>query len=172
MTGGFLSRRRAHSMNDEATVAVSGSAASAWVVGASPASAFQHGLSVAIYIPDLVLFSKSIGFGALARDLGFTLGHAIFLSAAVYATPAQIVFIDQLSRRAALTAAAFAVTLTAVRLLPMAKVRHLTWSFWWPEFLRKSRGGGWGSRWAATSMPMASCSGGCGPSPPLWWPRS
>lgn len=66
-----------------------------------------------------MLFSTSIGFGALARDLGVTLGQAAFLAGAVYATPAQVVLIDQLGRDASLAAAAFAVTLTGVRLLPM-----------------------------------------------------
>jgi predicted branched-subunit amino acid permease len=70
-------------------------------------------------IPGLVLFSTSIGFGALAKDLGFSIGHTIFLSAVLYATPAQIVLVDQLARGAALTAAALAVSLTAIRLLPM-----------------------------------------------------
>lgn len=67
----------------------------------------------------MVLLATALGFGALARDLGFSAGHAVFISVVVYATPAQVVLIDQLSRGAALTAVAFAVTLTAVRLLPM-----------------------------------------------------
>lgn len=74
---------------------------------------------MALTIPGLVLCATALGFGALARDLGFSAGQAVFISAVVYATPAQVVLIDLLSRGAALSAVALAVTLTAVRLLPM-----------------------------------------------------
>jgi predicted branched-subunit amino acid permease len=82
--------------------------------------AFARGLVVALSAPALVLFSTAMGFGALTRDLGFTIGHALFMSVMMYALPAQVVLIDQIARGAAFTAAAFAVTLTAVRLLPMS----------------------------------------------------
>jgi predicted branched-subunit amino acid permease len=90
-----------------------------WVAGATQTRALLRGLRVAFSTPGLVLFFTSIGFGGLARDLGFTFGHALFMSSVFYALPAQVVLIDQLARGAALTAAAFAVSLTAVRLLPM-----------------------------------------------------
>jgi predicted branched-subunit amino acid permease len=93
--------------------------APAWARRASRGHAFCRGLLIAFTVPGCVLFSTSIGFGALARDSGFALGHALFLTAGVYALPAQVVLIDQLARGAALAAAAFAVTLTAIRLLPM-----------------------------------------------------
>jgi predicted branched-subunit amino acid permease len=69
--------------------------------------------------PAAVLFATSVGFGALARDLGFHFGQAAFLSAFLYALPAQVMLIDQLARGTAVLAAAFAVSLTAIRLLPM-----------------------------------------------------
>ncbi|HRK19797.1 MAG TPA: AzlC family ABC transporter permease [Hyphomicrobiaceae bacterium] len=81
--------------------------------------AFWRGLKLMLTTPGLVLFATAIGFGALARDSGLTLGHTVFLSAAVYALPAQVVLVDQLARGASIAAAALAVTLTAVRLLPM-----------------------------------------------------
>lgn len=90
-----------------------------WALTATPAHAFARGLRAALAVPGLVLFSTSLGFGALARDLGFGLGHTIFVSATVYATPAQIVLLDQLARGATLAAAGFAVSLTAIRMLPM-----------------------------------------------------
>ena len=61
----------------------------------------------------------ALGFGALARDGGFDLGHAAFLAAIVFALPNQVVLIDQLMRGATLAGAALAVTLTAVRVMPM-----------------------------------------------------
>jgi predicted branched-subunit amino acid permease len=91
-----------------------------WAATASRRQAFVRGLAVAASAPALVLFTTATGFGALARDLGFTLGHALFMSVVMYALPAQVMLIDQIARGAALTAVAFAVTLTAVRLLPMS----------------------------------------------------
>jgi predicted branched-subunit amino acid permease len=82
-------------------------------------SAFWRGMRLMVTTPGLVLFLTAIGFGALARDNGMTVGHALFLSAAVYALPAQVVLVDQLARGATIATAALAVTLTAVRLLPM-----------------------------------------------------
>lgn len=90
-----------------------------WARGASPLTALPRGMLVLASTPGLILFFTSIGFGALARDAGLTLGHAAFIAASIYALPAQVVLADNVARGASLAAAAFAVTLTAVRLLPM-----------------------------------------------------
>jgi predicted branched-subunit amino acid permease len=90
-----------------------------WAKEASPAIAFRRGVVVAFSVPGLVLFSTALGFGALARDGGFTTGQAVFLSFTVFALPNQVVLIDQLARGATLAAVALAVTLTGIRLLPM-----------------------------------------------------
>ena len=90
-----------------------------WAIGASRRTAFLRGLRIAGAAPGLVLLATSLGFGALARDLGFTLGHVVFIAASVYALPAQVLLIDQLARGATVAAVAFAVSLTAIRLLPM-----------------------------------------------------
>jgi predicted branched-subunit amino acid permease len=82
-------------------------------------AAFARGLRLVVSVPAIVLFATAIGFGVLARDGGFALGHAVFLSATVFALPNQVVLVDQLARGATVAAAALAVTLTAVRLLPM-----------------------------------------------------
>ena len=91
----------------------------AWCNGASARSATLRGLLIIGAAPGIVLFSTALGFGAMARELGFTLGHVMFLSASVYALPAQLLLIDQLARGATLAAVAMAVSLTAIRLLPM-----------------------------------------------------
>jgi predicted branched-subunit amino acid permease len=93
--------------------------APAWSQGASTRVAFQKGLAVAATTPGVVLFLTALGFGTLVRDAGMQLGHALFLSLVIYALPAQVMMVDQLQRGAALFAIALAVTLTAVRLLPM-----------------------------------------------------
>ena len=83
------------------------------------AGAFVRGLGLVVSVPSVVLFATALGFGALARDGGFDFGHAVFLSAIVFALPNQVVLIDQLMRGATFAGAALAVTLTAVRLMPM-----------------------------------------------------
>lgn len=70
-------------------------------------------------VPALILGATGAGFGALAHDAGMSFGHASFLSLALYATPAQVVLVDQFARGASLLGGAFAVALTAIRLLPM-----------------------------------------------------
>ena len=90
-----------------------------WAEDASSGTAFARGLLVACTTPGVVLFLTALGFGTLVRDAGMALGHALFLSLAMYALPAQVMVVDQLQRGATALAVAFAVTLTAVRLLPM-----------------------------------------------------
>lgn len=92
--------------------------ASDWT-GASERTAFLRGLAAAWSVPGIVLTASAMGFGALARDTGFSIWHAGFLSVVLYALPAQVVVLDQLGRGLSLVAAAFAVSLTGVRLMPM-----------------------------------------------------
>ena len=82
-------------------------------------AAFGRGTRLIVSVPAFVLLSTTIGFGALARDGGFELAHAVFIAVTVFALPNQVVLIDQLMRGATLAGAALAVTLTAVRLMPM-----------------------------------------------------
>lgn len=91
----------------------------AWAATAGALEAARRGFRVAFSVPGFVLFATSIGFGALARDLDVTFIETLTLAAVIYATPAQVVLIDQLARGAALLTVAFSVSLTAVRLLPM-----------------------------------------------------
>ncbi len=81
--------------------------------------AFLSGLKVAISVPGVVLFATALGFGALARDGGFTVAHTVFITVSMFALPNQVVLVDQLARNETLLAAAVAVALAAVRLLPM-----------------------------------------------------
>jgi predicted branched-subunit amino acid permease len=67
----------------------------------------------------LLLASAGVGFGALARDGGLSVWHTVFITGTMFALPNQVVLVDQLARNETLLAAAFAVALAAVRLLPM-----------------------------------------------------
>lgn len=91
----------------------------AWAENATGLTSFLHGLAAIVAAPGFVLMLTSTGFGALARDLGFTLAQAAFITGSLYALPAQVLMIDQLARGAALGVIALAISLTAIRLLPM-----------------------------------------------------
>jgi predicted branched-subunit amino acid permease len=91
----------------------------AWAATAGQWEAFARGIAASFGIAGYVLLAGSIGFGALVRDMGLGLDFAIWSSIVFYALPAQVILADQLGRGASLLAAAFAVTLTSVRLLPM-----------------------------------------------------
>lgn len=66
-----------------------------------------------------VLFGTFIGVGALAHDTGFSLGWALISSALIWAGPAQVILMTSLHSGATVIQAAIAVTLTAIRLMPM-----------------------------------------------------
>ncbi len=73
-------------------------------------------------VPAIVLYAGILGYGAFAREVGLTLGQALALPIFLQALPAQVVLADHAARGAPLAAAALAVSLTAVRFLPMAVV--------------------------------------------------
>jgi predicted branched-subunit amino acid permease len=84
-----------------------------------PWRALARGLGAAVSVPAAVLFATALGFGALARDGGFSVAHTAFIVSSMFALPNQVVLVDQLARNETLVAAAFAVALAALRLLPM-----------------------------------------------------
>jgi len=91
----------------------------AWAAQATQTEAFLRGVLTSFGISGYVLIAGSVGFGALTRDLGLGIDFAILSSIVLYALPAQVILAAELGRGASLFAAAFAVTLTSVRLLPM-----------------------------------------------------
>ena len=88
-----------------------------------PLRAFARGLSVVVSIPALLLASAGVGFGALARDGGLSIWHTVFITGTMFALPNQVVLVDQLARNETLLAAAFAVALAALRMLPMTATK-------------------------------------------------
>jgi predicted branched-subunit amino acid permease len=84
------------------------------------ATAFLRGLKAAIgSVFILVTIGTFLGIGALAHDLGFSLGWAIVCTILVWAGPAQVILMTALGGGAALVETAIAVALSAVRLLPL-----------------------------------------------------
>lgn len=86
----------------------------------SSVAAFAYGVKSALSsILALVLFGTFIGVGAFAHDTGFTLGWALASTVLVWAGPAQIILISTFHAGATVLESALAVTISAIRLLPM-----------------------------------------------------
>ncbi|MEL7544975.1 MAG: AzlC family ABC transporter permease, partial [Pseudomonadota bacterium] len=96
--------------------------APSWTETATPQDAFLQGLRATPLTPGIILFCAMIGFGAFARDAGFSLAQSLFITATIFQLPGQVALVDQTGRGAAALAVAFAVLLTAIRLLPMTVV--------------------------------------------------
>jgi predicted branched-subunit amino acid permease len=107
-------------MDDLATLVRPGDApAPDWVHGAGEWTAFIRGLRLFIEIPALILAATGAGFGALAHDAGLEFEATALMSVLIYATPAQVVLVDHFARGASVLGGAIAISLTAIRLLPM-----------------------------------------------------
>jgi predicted branched-subunit amino acid permease len=80
---------------------------------------FWRGVLETPSIPAVVLTLTFIGFGALARDSGLDMLQAVFTTVSVWALPGQVVMLDQIRQGMGIAGVFFAVTLTAVRLMPL-----------------------------------------------------
>lgn len=78
-----------------------------------------QGVRAAISVPGLILASAFIGFAGLAREAGLTLAQTVFMTGIVWALPAKVVLVGSIIAGNSLPAAAFAVALSSVRLMPM-----------------------------------------------------
>ncbi|MGL4324614.1 MAG: AzlC family ABC transporter permease [Beijerinckiaceae bacterium] len=81
---------------------------------------FWAGARDALALPAWIVSLALMGIGPMARDIGFPALAAILSTLLMWAGPAQMIFFGMLSAGASLTAVAIAVTLSAIRLLPMA----------------------------------------------------
>lgn len=80
---------------------------------------FLRGARGAFSLPGLILVSSFVGFAALAKDAGVTVAQAVFMTGVVWALPSKVVFVGAILAGASLPAVALAVTLSAIRLMPM-----------------------------------------------------
>jgi predicted branched-subunit amino acid permease len=80
---------------------------------------YLRGLRRVISVPAAALAGGYVGFGALVHDFGWPLWLAMLSVPVIFANPAQVVLAGALAAGAGIAAACFAVTLSAVRLLPM-----------------------------------------------------
>lgn len=83
------------------------------------ASWFFSGASMIISVPALILMTAHVGFAGFASENGVTLLQAAFMVATIWALPANIVLIGAISGGYSMIAAAFAVALSSIRLMPM-----------------------------------------------------
>jgi predicted branched-subunit amino acid permease len=87
----------------------------------SSAAAFFGGVRAAltsVFFP--VIGGTYVGIGALAHGFGFGMGWLALSTVLVWASPAQVILVSALGSGAAPIEVAIAVSLTGVRLLPMA----------------------------------------------------
>lgn len=87
--------------------------------GRSALGWFGHGVLAVASIPAFVLMAAFVGFGGFARESGLSLGEAMLITGGVWALPNQVILVGAISGGASLATAALAVTLSAVRLMPM-----------------------------------------------------
>ncbi len=80
---------------------------------------FGRGARNIFSIPALLLISSFIGFSGLAIESGITMGQAVFMTLTIWALPAKVVLIGAISAGSSMAAAALAVALSSVRLMPM-----------------------------------------------------
>ncbi|GGE47322.1 hypothetical protein GCM10007276_25600 [Agaricicola taiwanensis] len=80
---------------------------------------FWRGSRQAFGVPGLILFGSMLGFGGLAAQSGLPLDITIAMTAVIWALPSQVVLVGAIAGGLSLLTTAIAVTLSAVRLLPM-----------------------------------------------------
>jgi predicted branched-subunit amino acid permease len=80
---------------------------------------FLRGVRAGVSVPGLILASAFVGFGSLAREEGFSLAEATFMTLSVWALPAVVVLIGAIKSGATIVGAAAVVALSSVRLMPM-----------------------------------------------------
>jgi predicted branched-subunit amino acid permease len=80
---------------------------------------FLRGVAAAYSVPGLILVSAFVGFAGLAKETGLTVVETVFMVGVVWALPAKVVLIGAILSKASIFAAAFAVALSSIRLMPM-----------------------------------------------------
>ncbi|UIJ73779.1 AzlC family ABC transporter permease [Aurantimonas sp. HBX-1] len=69
--------------------------------------------------PALILITAFIGFAGVSREAGLTWVEASFMTAVVWALPANIILVGAITAGTSLPAAALAVGLSSIRMMPM-----------------------------------------------------
>ena len=80
---------------------------------------YARGMRNIISLPAFILMSAFVGFAGFARESGIELAHAAFMTATIWALPAQVVLIAGITGGTTLAAVFVSVALSSVRLMPM-----------------------------------------------------
>jgi predicted branched-subunit amino acid permease len=100
---------------------------------------FAAGAAASFSVAGAIMAASFVGFGALLKGLEFDLSLGLLTVVIVWALPGQVVLVDSLNSGAGLIATAFAVSLTAVRLMPLTVLvlsqSRLARAPRWPEYL-------------------------------------
>lgn len=83
---------------------------------------FLRGAAKAFSVPGAILAISFVGFGGLAAEAGLTVAQTVFMTGLIWALPAQVVLVGAIMSGATLPAAAIAVALSSIRLMPMVVV--------------------------------------------------
>ena len=99
----------------------------------------SEGIRAALSLAGLVMAASFMGFGALLRSLDFTIAAGLATIPLIWALPGQVVFVDSFDKGLGLLATSLAVSITAVRLMPLTvlvlsqtRVKHAPR---WAEFV-------------------------------------
>lgn len=80
---------------------------------------FFQGMKGLLSLPGMILMSAFVGFTAFAYQSGLGHGEAVFVTAAVWALPSQIILVSAISSGTGLLATFIAVCLASIRMTPM-----------------------------------------------------
>jgi len=82
-------------------------------------SAMREGPRAVLSVAALVMSASFMGFGALVRALGFDLEMGLATLPIIWALPGQVLYLSMVAEGAGIVAIFLAVTVSAVRLMPM-----------------------------------------------------
>lgn len=102
---------------------------------------FVAGMRAFFSLPALILMAAFTGFGGLAHASGVTLAQSVAMSGLIWALPSMVVLVGAIKAGTPILATAIAVSLSAVRLMPMTM--SLT------PILRDDRTPKWALYWAS-----------------------
>ena len=80
---------------------------------------FARGMRNILSVPAIILMSSFVGFAGFSRESGIDLAHAVFMTAAIWALPAQVVLVASIQAGMTLLPISIAVALSSVRLMPL-----------------------------------------------------
>jgi predicted branched-subunit amino acid permease len=83
---------------------------------------FFRGALTAFSLPGIILAISFVGFAGLATEAGLSVQQTLFMTGIVWALPAKVVLVGAIMSGNTLPAAALAVALSSIRLMPMVVV--------------------------------------------------